>query len=337
ALVKAGPVASGARSERPPDEQQRVRITIRDDGPGVPESARARLFDPFFTTKQPGEGTGLGLSVSFGIVAAHDGRLWYEPGPGGVGSSFVIELPVTARNIETGQPSAKAAVVPGPRRASSAHPKRSGSDTAAATASSDSSSATVPETGRKGMSGKKDATPASARATQETVEGLAGPPTTSRPTTPAAGPGGVARPAEPETAAPSQRPRILALDDEPSIRSFLRKALTAAGMECVPFQSGPQALDGVREASFDVMLIDHRMAGMSGTEFYEAATELRPELARRAVFMSGDVLNPDLRGFATERNIRILAKPFDIEAVVRAVREALVAAEQEAGFSGGSI
>ena len=74
--------------------QERVRITIRDDGPGVPESARARLFDPFFTTKQPGEGTGLGLSVSFGIVAAHGGELWYEPGPGGVGSSFIMELPV---------------------------------------------------------------------------------------------------------------------------------------------------------------------------------------------------------------------------------------------------
>ena len=132
----------------------------------------------------------------------------------------------------------------------------------------------------------------------------------------------VGAPGGPGAQASARRPRILALDDEPSIRAFLRKALTIAGMECVPFQDGAQALDGVREAEFDVMLIDHRMAGMSGTEFYEAAVELRPELARRAVFMSGDVLNPDLRGFATERDIRLLAKPFDIEAVIRVVREA---------------
>ena len=153
----------------------------------------------------------------------------------------------------------------------------------------------------------------------------------------ATGAEGVARPADPETDSPAQRPRILALDDEPSIRAFLRKALTVAGMECVPFQSGAQALEGVREASFDVMLIDHRMAGMSGTEFYEAATELRPELARRAVFMSGDVLNPDLRGFATERDIRLLAKPFDIDAVIRVVRETLATADRDAGIPGGSI
>jgi DNA-binding NtrC family response regulator len=121
---------------------------------------------------------------------------------------------------------------------------------------------------------------------------------------------------------------VLALDDEPSIRAFLRKALAAAGMDCRPVQDGAAALDLLRETPFDVMLIDHRMAGMSGTEFYEAAIEFRPELARRAVFMSGDVLNPDLLGFATQRGIRLLAKPFDIDAVIRTVREALAAAEE---------
>jgi two-component system NtrC family sensor kinase len=125
------------------------------------------------------------------------------------------------------------------------------------------------------------------------------------------------------------RPRVLALDDEPSIRAFLRKALAAAGMDCFVFQDGAQALDGLRDTTYDVMLIDHRMAGMSGTEFYEAAVDFRPELANKAVFMSGDVLNPDLRGFATQRGIRLLAKPFDIEAVIRVVHEALAAAAED--------
>jgi CheY-like chemotaxis protein len=118
------------------------------------------------------------------------------------------------------------------------------------------------------------------------------------------------------------------VDDEPSIRAFLRKALSGAGMECYPVPDGAAALDALRDSAFDVMLIDHRMAGMSGTEFYEAAVAFRPELTNRAVFMSGDVLNPDLRGFATQRGIRLLAKPFDIDAVVRTVREVMDSARE---------
>lgn len=130
---------------------------------------------------------------------------------------------------------------------------------------------------------------------------------------------------------PENRPRVLTLDDEPAIRAFLKKVLAGANMDCDSFQDGAQALEGLRDTTYDAMLIDHRMAGMSGTEFYEAAVEFRPELARRAVFMSGDVLNPDLRDFATQRGIRLLAKPFDIDAAIRVVREAISAAQEAEG------
>jgi len=130
-------------------------------------------------------------------------------------------------------------------------------------------------------------------------------------------------------ATPRPKPRVLVLDDESSIRAFLRTALMRAGMECTVFADGVHALEGLREVDYDVMLIDHRMAGMSGTEFYQEAVDYRPELAERAVFMSGDVLNPDLRGFAAERGIRLLAKPFDIDAVIRVVRETLAATEED--------
>ena len=77
-------------------------------------------------------------------------------------------------------------------------------------------------------------------------------------------------------------------------------------MDCDPFQDGAEALEGLRDTTYDVMLIDHRMAGMSGTEFYDAAIEFRPELAKRAVFMSGDVLNPELARLRHQRGIRLL-------------------------------
>jgi signal transduction histidine kinase len=73
-----------------------VRITIADDGPGIPEAIRERIFEPFFTTKPVGQGTGLGLSISHGIVERHGGRLAVECPPAG-GTLFRIDLPLVAR------------------------------------------------------------------------------------------------------------------------------------------------------------------------------------------------------------------------------------------------
>ncbi len=316
-LVKARSTAGVSKLEKVLDDQARVRITIRDDGPGVPESARPRLFDPFFTTKQPGEGTGLGLSVSFGIVAAHGGHLWYEPGPAGVGSSFIIELPVMARPVD--EERLTAALDPGTARFSQepATPRTAaqagGQSTRRSAAKDFDTAPAVPPADGPTADQSTQTLPAETKVPSAGAE-----PASSAPAAPST-PG--------QEKAVTKRPIVLALDDEPSIRAFLRKALTAAGMECRPVQDGAAALDILRETEFDVMLIDHRMAGMSGTEFYEAAIAFRPELAQRAIFMSGDVLNPDLRGFATQRGIRLLAKPFDIDAVIRTVREALAAAD----------
>jgi CheY-like chemotaxis protein len=71
-----------------------VVLRVRDSGPGVPPALVPYLFTPFFTTKGPGQGTGLGLSLSYGIVESHGGRLSYEPGNGG--AEFVVQLPYYA-------------------------------------------------------------------------------------------------------------------------------------------------------------------------------------------------------------------------------------------------
>lgn len=72
-----------------------VVFRVADDGPGVAQEHASKLFDPFFTTKPPGCGTGLGLSVSHGIVRDHGGEIRYEPSMPN-GACFVIELPRSA-------------------------------------------------------------------------------------------------------------------------------------------------------------------------------------------------------------------------------------------------
>lgn len=246
----------GARlvaSARLVDRGSLVRIVIEDDGPGVPPEARGRLFLPFFTTKPPGEGTGLGLPVSFGIVAAHAGHLWYEPVEGGTGARFCIELPVRAADSDAG--------------------RSAGGEAQGADDGPDAPS---------GARAPGDHAAARARATAR---------------------------------------RVLVLDDEPAIRDLLRKALRLDACEVVLAGSGAEAVELVRAGPFDAVLCDHRMAGMSGTDVFAALIELRPELARRFVFMSGDVLNPELRSFALEHGVALLAKPFALDAIRRAVRE----------------
>jgi two-component system, NtrC family, sensor kinase len=74
-------------------ENERVRIEISDTGPGIPEDILPNIFDPFFTTKEEGEGTGLGLSLVYGIVQNHGGRIKCES-IAGKGTTFIVELPL---------------------------------------------------------------------------------------------------------------------------------------------------------------------------------------------------------------------------------------------------
>ncbi len=70
-----------------------IEITISDNGPGIPREVLQRIFDPFFTTKPVGVGTGLGLSVSYGIVKEHGGEI-YAKSESDQGSVFVVQLPI---------------------------------------------------------------------------------------------------------------------------------------------------------------------------------------------------------------------------------------------------
>ena len=93
--VQAMSPGGGVLCVRTYQANDRVRLEVRDTGPGISVDARAHIFEPFFTTKKEGEGTGLGLSVSYGIVTTHGGTIEVaETGAGG--TTFRVTLPAAS-------------------------------------------------------------------------------------------------------------------------------------------------------------------------------------------------------------------------------------------------
>jgi len=72
--------------------ENRVCITVSDNGNGIPQKILDKIFQPFFTTKPTGQGTGLGLSLSYDIIKVHGGEIKVES-KDGEGSEFIIQLP----------------------------------------------------------------------------------------------------------------------------------------------------------------------------------------------------------------------------------------------------
>ncbi|RQM44289.1 PAS domain-containing sensor histidine kinase [Paraburkholderia bannensis] len=97
-IQNACDAATGAQRARPElwielaCREGKVRVTIRDNGPGIADEHLPHLFEPFFTTKPPGRGTGLGLSISYGIVERHEGQLTARNASDG-GAVFTVEIP----------------------------------------------------------------------------------------------------------------------------------------------------------------------------------------------------------------------------------------------------
>ena len=207
-------------------KENNIRMSFKDDGPGITKKNLGRLFEPFFTTKEVGEGTGLGLSLSRSIVLEHNGTLNVES-VSGHGATFIVEIPIIESlpsEVKTVSPTAK-------------------------------------------------------------VEKLI-----------------------------TKKGRILVVDDEPGVRALLEKVLTQSGHSVDTIDDASKALDKLDAGvSYDVILTDARMPGMSGIEMYSRIIEKTPEMKNRIIFITGDVMGADIKVFLTQNNLPYLAKPFDIE------------------------
>jgi signal transduction histidine kinase len=101
-VVNAAQAIAGPRGQitiRTGAAGEQVWIEIADTGCGIPKAIQSRIFDPFFTTKPIGSGTGLGLSLSYGIIQKHRGRIDVQSEPG-VGTVFRIALPIKHQDAQ---------------------------------------------------------------------------------------------------------------------------------------------------------------------------------------------------------------------------------------------
>jgi len=122
---------------------------------------------------------------------------------------------------------------------------------------------------------------------------------------------------------PAQSARILVLDDDKMIAELLGEMLSLLGYSATVCHSAPEALELVDRQRFDLILSDFRMPKMNGEEFYRQAIGKKPELARRVVFLTGDVVNEETQAFLRSTGNPHLSKPFQLARVEETVADVL--------------
>jgi two-component system NtrC family sensor kinase len=244
-----GEIRVETRMEPDPD---RIFVAVHDNGSGLKEEDLLRVFDPFFTTREVGQGTGLGLSVCYGIVREHGGQIVATNAETG-GAIFTIELPVMAESLV-----AATAVASGfapPQVEPSASP----------------------------------AAPVFSMPVEDDVD-----------------------------ATPRQR-KALVVDDEESNAALVRRVLAGAGYDVESTTLSRRALVMIERTAYDAVIADVKMPELSGQELYGRVCQMRPEMARRFIFITGDIDGEDTREFLEETRCSYFMKPFNLERLTAAV------------------
>ena len=220
-----------------------IRISFKDDGPGIARENLERIFDPFFTTREVGEGTGLGLSVCHGIMTEHNGRIYAES-KSGKGATFIVELPIVTKPEQL-----------------------------------------------------KLAEPAADKSKR--VDGAS----------------------------------ILVVDDEPAILQFLTQVLTEEGHRVETVDNAADALDRLKSERYDLILLDIKLPEVSGIELYKRTQKIAKSLARRVVFITGDVIGADTKNFLARTKALYITKPFDTEQLKKDINDILTRSVAEVSRS----
>jgi two-component system, NtrC family, sensor kinase len=210
-----------------------IRISIKDDGPGISNENMVSIFKPFFTTKEAGEGTGLGLSICHEIISEHSGKM-YVDNQLEKGASFFIELPILS---------------------------------------------------------KVEQVPQVTENTQKRV--------------------------------PIVRAKILVIDDEASIGTFLKQVLIKEGHEVETIENAHKALAKIKNEEYDLILMDIRMPGMSGIKLYHHIKKIKPVLSERILFITGDIMGAETGDFLKSTKARYIKKPFDINNLMEEINGVL--------------
>jgi two-component system NtrC family sensor kinase len=115
----------------------------------------------------------------------------------------------------------------------------------------------------------------------------------------------------------------LIVEDERALAAAVVESLVAAGLDVDHAGDGEEALARMRQNTNDVVVCDLKMPRVEGMTLYRAISATTPELARRVIFVTGDVAGTDAERFLDDSGCRWLAKPFRLADLLRAVRETL--------------
>ena len=117
--------------------------------------------------------------------------------------------------------------------------------------------------------------------------------------------------------------RVLVVEDEPALAVAVSEALADAGFTVDRAGDGEEGLTRLTEARYDLIVCDLKMPRIDGMQFYRAMAAATPALARRVIFVTGDVAGTDAERFLEETGCRWLSKPFRLGDLLRSARDTL--------------
>lgn len=331
-----------------------VRISVSDTGEGMDPETLEHLFEPFYTTKEVGRGSGLGLSMVYGIIQQSHGHITVSSNAG-VGTTFTIYLPEAPSHARPAEASAEA------------KPQRSGSETLLVVedhpnvraflmqtlsafgyhvleaANGDEALAVsqrypgkidlvVTDVVMPGMNGKEVAQAIQAQRpgtpvlfvsgySEEIIarQGMIEPGVWYLPKP--FGPDALERKVREILTAANARAPILIVDDEPSVRAVLREALSSAGYEVLEAADGKEALEIFAQSQPALVVTDLVLPEKEGIEVIRTIRKERPEVGIIAI--SGAFEGKMLRSAELLGADEALTKPFSPERLIEAARRVL--------------